>query len=69
MCLPKILKPGEIVEYVSLGAGNTGRQFDLETNRRVAELKFIRWRGADSIREGALHDEAEVQSLKTQTVG
>ncbi len=54
MCLPKILEPGEVVEYVSLGAGNTGRRFDLETDRRVAEFKFIRWRGADSIREGAL---------------
>lgn len=53
-CLPRILEPGEVVEYVSLGAGNSGRRFDLETDRRVAEFKFIRWRGADSIREGAL---------------
>src|SRR5262245_38182669 len=43
--LPAILKPGEIIESVSLGAGNTGRQFDLETNLRVAEYKFIDWRG------------------------
>jgi hypothetical protein len=54
MCLPQILELGEVVQYVSLGAGNTGRRFDLETDRRVAEFKFIRWRGADSIREGAL---------------
>src|SRR5262245_43033610 len=47
MCLPRILEPDETVEYVSLGAGNTGRPFDLETNKRVAEFKFIRWRGAD----------------------
>ena len=45
LCLPHILGPDERVEYVSLGAGNTGREFDLETNVRVAELKFIRWRG------------------------
>src|SRR5436305_8923566 len=32
LCLPHILEPGEVVEYVSLGAGNTGRDFDLETN-------------------------------------
>jgi hypothetical protein len=52
MCLPHILEPGERVEYVSLGAGNTGRRFDLETNRRVAEFKFIKWRGgAESIRQ------------------
>ena len=49
--LPAILKPGEVVESVSLGAGNTGRQFDLETNLRVAEYKFIDWQGgSESIR-------------------
>src|SRR5437016_14598597 len=30
LCLPRILQPGEVIEYVSLGAGNTGRPFDLE---------------------------------------
>jgi hypothetical protein len=40
---------------VSLGAGNTGRQFDLETNLRVAEFKFISWRGGpESIRQNGL---------------
>jgi len=54
-CLPHLLMPDECVEYVSLGAGNTGRKFDLETNRRVAEFKFIRWRGgAESIRQNSL---------------
>ncbi|WP_283814259.1 hypothetical protein [Bradyrhizobium aeschynomenes] len=43
LCLPHILEEGEIVDYVSLGAGNTGRPFDLETNRRIAEFKFIHW--------------------------
>lgn len=43
--LPGILEPGEVVQSVSLGAGNTGRKFDLETNFRVAEYKFIDWRG------------------------
>lgn len=28
--LPRILEPGEIVESLSLGAGNTGRPYDLE---------------------------------------
>ena len=52
LCLPQIIEPGEQVEYASLGAGNTGREFDLETNLRVAEFKFIRWRGgAESIRQ------------------
>ncbi len=55
LCLPHILAPGERVEYVSLGAGNTGRQFDLETNLRVAEFKFIRWRGGpESIRQNSI---------------
>lgn len=55
LCLPHILRSGEIIEYVSLGAGNTGRAFDLETNLRVAEFKFIRWQGGpESIRQNSL---------------
>src|SRR5258708_16459220 len=55
LCLPHILEPGEMVGYVSLGAGNTGRDFDLETNYRIAEFKFIHWRGgAESIRQNQL---------------
>lgn len=55
LCLPHLLEPGERVEYVSLGAGNTGRAFDLETNLRVAEFKFIHWRGgAESIRQNSV---------------
>jgi hypothetical protein len=52
--LPFILEDGEIVESLSLGAGNTGRLHDLETDRRVAEFKFITWRGADTIRQNSL---------------
>ena len=52
LCLRHILEPGERVESLSLGAGNTGKRFDLETSRRVAEFKFIRWRGgSESIRQ------------------
>ncbi len=55
LCLPHILRPGEIIDYVSLGAGNTGRSFDLETNQRIAEFKFIHWQGGpESIRQNAL---------------
>jgi hypothetical protein len=55
LCLPHLLEPGERVEYVSLGAGNTGRAFDLETNMRVAEFKFIQWRGgSESIRQNSV---------------
>lgn len=53
--LPKILKASETVESVSLGAGNTGRLFDLETNERVAEFKFINWQGGpESIRQNSI---------------
>lgn len=53
--LPYILKEGEIVESLSLGAGNTGRDFDLETNLRVAEYKFGNWRGSsEAIRQNQL---------------
>ncbi len=49
--LKDILEKGEVVQSVSLGAGNTGRKFDLETNLQVAEFKFIDWKGgAESIR-------------------
>jgi hypothetical protein len=53
--LPQILEEDEQVEYVSLGAGNTGKKFDLETNKRIAEFKFINWRGgAEAIRQDNL---------------
>jgi len=53
--LPSILEDREVIERLSLGAGNTGRPFDLETNRRIAEFKFIRWRGGpESIRQNSL---------------
>jgi hypothetical protein len=53
--LPKILKPGEKIISMSLGAGNTNRSWDLETDLRIAEFKFIHWRGgAETIRQNAL---------------
>lgn len=55
LALPHILIDDEHVESLSLGAGNTGRSFDLETNKRVAEFKFINWQGgAESIRQNSL---------------
>ena len=55
LCLPHLLEPGERVEALSLGAGNTGRKFDLETSLRVAEFKFINWQGgSETIRQNAL---------------
>jgi hypothetical protein len=55
LLLPRLLERGERVQYVSLGAGNTGRAFDLETNRRIAEFKFIEWQGgSETIRQNSL---------------
>jgi hypothetical protein len=62
-----ILDDGELVESVSLGAGNTGRMFDLETNFRIAEYKFIDWQGgAESIRQnGIFKDFFELAEYET----
>jgi hypothetical protein len=53
--LPHVLEPEEVIESLSLGAGSTGRAHDLETDRRIAEFKFIDWRGGpESIRQNSL---------------
>ncbi len=55
LCLPHILHEDEHVLSLSLGAGNTGKLFDLETDRRVAEFKFIAWRGGpEAIRQNSI---------------
>jgi hypothetical protein len=53
--LPYILQPHERIIDLSLGAGNTGRNHDLETDLQIAEFKFIKWRGgAEAIRQNSL---------------
>ncbi len=55
LALPHVMEDGEFIERLSLGAGNTGRTFDLETNRRVAEFSFIDWKGGpESMRKKQL---------------
>lgn len=55
LSLPHILQPDEIVDALSLGAGNTGKDFDLVTNTRIAEFKFIQWQGGpESIRQNSI---------------
>lgn len=52
LVLPSILETDEHVESLSLAAGNTGKGFDLETNKRIAEFTFIQWQGgSESIRQ------------------
>ncbi len=69
--LPFILKEEEKIEYLSLGAGNTGKQFDLKTTHRIAEFKFINWKGGpESIRQNSLFKDffglAEEETEKTK---
>ena len=53
--LPHLLARTERIEYLSLGAGNTGKAFDLVTDRRIAEFKFIQWTGgSETIRQNSL---------------
>lgn len=69
--LEGLLQDGEVVQSTSLGAGNTGRKFDLETNLRVAEFKFIDWQGgSESIRQNGIfkdfYELAEHQTHKAK---
>ena len=48
LALPGLLEEGEVIEALSLGTGNTGRPYDLETDRRIAEFKFIACRAVQS---------------------
>ena len=53
--LPHILRQDEVVEGLSLGAGRAGGDFDLVTDRRIAEFKFIHWQvGAEAVRKKTL---------------
>jgi hypothetical protein len=55
LCLPELLEEGEVIEAVSLAAGNTGKSFDLVTDARIAEFTFIDWKGgSESIRKQKL---------------
>ena len=69
LSLPYILRNGEVVQALSLAAGNTGRPFDLETDLRIAHFKFIDWKGGpESIRQNQLFKDfyslAELQTPK-----
>lgn len=53
--LPHVMEEDETVLSLSLGAGNSGRSFDVETSHRVAEFTLIAWRGgAETIRQNRL---------------
>lgn len=53
--LPHLLEPDERVLSSSLGAGTAQSDFDLVTDRRIAEFKFIFWQGgSEAIRKKTL---------------
>jgi hypothetical protein len=55
LSLPAVLEKGEVIDRLSLGAGNApDRRYDLETNIRIAEFTFIDWKGRDSARQDKL---------------
>lgn len=54
LALPHILDEEETVVTASLGAGTGHMHYDLETTDRIAEFKFIRWRGQDAVRQDGL---------------
>lgn len=68
--LPYILEDAETIESLSLGAGNTNKQFDLQTNLRIAEFEFSEWKGNDSARQTSLFEDfynlAEFETVKSK---
>lgn len=56
--LPHILESDELVESLSLGAGSAGSDFDLVTDKRIAEFKFINWQGgSEAVRKKTLFED------------
>ena len=53
--LPYLLEQDEIIQGLSLGAGTAGSDFDLVTDKRIAEFKFIKWQGgSEAVRKKTL---------------
>ena len=68
VALSKILEDGEVIEYCSLGAGNTGKTFDVSTSKRIAEFKFAKWDGgSNTIRQNGIFK--DFLELAIYTVG
>ena len=67
LMLPRILEHGETVSNISLGAGAGTKLYDLETDRRIAEFKFVTWQGgSETIRKNNLFiDFFELAEAKT----
>jgi len=55
VALAKIMDDDEVIEYLSLGAGNTGKAYDVCTSKRIAEFKFAKWdRSSNTMRQNSI---------------
>ena len=55
LALSNILKDDEVIEELSLGAGNTGKLYDVATSKRLAEFKFALWQDkSNTIRQNTI---------------
>lgn len=70
LALPRILEDDETIEYLSLGAGNTGKPFDLVTSKRIAEFKFAEWDGRhNTIRQNNIFTNFLELAIDTDSTG
>jgi len=68
--LSKIMEDGEAIEYLSLGAGNTGKAFDVVTSKRIAEFKFAKWDGgSNTIRQNGIFKDFLELAINTKSEG
>jgi hypothetical protein len=68
--LSEIMEDGEVIEYLSLGAGNTGKAFDVATSKRIAEFKFAKWDGgSNTIRQNGIFKDFLELAINTKSEG
>gem|GEM_PF-217146 len=70
VALAEILEDDEVIEYCSLGAGNTGKAFDVSTTKRIAEFKFAKWDGgSNTIRQNSIFKDFLELAINTDSDG
>jgi len=71
LALSQLLEDGEVIEYLSLGAGNTGKAFDVATSKRIMEFKFAQWDGSGSntIRQNSIFKDFLELAIDTENDG
>jgi hypothetical protein len=70
LALSEIMEDGEVIEYLSLGAGNTGKAFDVATSKRIAEFKFAMWDGgSNTIRQNGIFKDFLELAINTKSEG